>query len=202
VTHEKSVEKSGYLDGAAQSGNTRRVLAQGYDPYPLFGVIPLILTPRRMDGEMFEHKPERVLDYFVVVGLDENIVELQDEPFACYVDSVRGAPDPATAAKSAAGAEGYDSALHRVLRTRYRAAVLDRFPAEDHPDTALPPQIAMFALPEGLTVKVRQRAHTHIRETGVYVPAHTYTNPRERHLGAPGQMMGVMLSVRQKMVQR
>jgi hypothetical protein len=119
----------------------------------------LILTPRRMDGEMFEHKPERVLDYFVVVGLDENIVELQDEPFACYGDSFRGAPDPATAAKSATGAEGYDSALHRVLHTRYRAAVLDRFPTEDHPDTALPPQIAMFALPEGLTVKVRASTH-------------------------------------------
>ena len=40
-----------------------------------------------MEGELFEHKPERVADYFVVVGLDPDVVPLQDEPFA-FCDEV------------------------------------------------------------------------------------------------------------------
>jgi len=40
-----------------------------------------------MDGELFEHKPERVADYFVVVGLDPDVVPLLDEPFA-FCDEV------------------------------------------------------------------------------------------------------------------
>jgi len=114
-----------------------------------------------MDGELLvEKKPERVVDYFVVVGLDPDVVSLQDVPFAFCDDRYQGRnrpPSPSSAMTDQDGAanEIYQHAerMTRVLNTRYRAAVLDRYPVEDHPDTALPPQIAMFALPEGLSVK-------------------------------------------------
>jgi len=102
-----------------------------------------------MDGE---GRPERVADYFVVVGLDPEVVPLQDEPFAFCDERSRGG-DASPEVAAAEGGENFDAALARVLNTRYRAEVIDRFPQEDHPDSALPPQVAMFALPEGLTVK-------------------------------------------------
>ena len=108
-----------------------------------------------MDGQVYaEHKPERVVDYFVVVGLDPDIVVLEDEAFCDDQGGQGTGSDGGDDGDD--GDDGGEGALSRVLRTRYRAAVLDRFPAEDHPDTALPPQVAMFALPEGLTVKVRR----------------------------------------------
>jgi hypothetical protein len=43
--------------------------------------------------------------------------------------------------------------VESILNCRFKSAVLDRFPLTDHADTALPPQICMFALPEGVTLK-------------------------------------------------
>ncbi len=44
--------------------------------------------------------------------------------------------------------------VESILNCRFKSAVLDRFPLTDHADTALPPQICMFALPEGVTLKL------------------------------------------------
>ena len=111
-----------------------------------------------MGFELTANKPERIVDYFVVVGLDSEVVPLQNEPFALCDDRYRGdsqcSAAPTEVAGSPSAAETYENAVSRVLNTRYRAAVLDRFPLVDFPDTELPPQVAMFALPEGLTVKV------------------------------------------------
>jgi hypothetical protein len=43
--------------------------------------------------------------------------------------------------------------VESILNCRFKSAILDRFPLTDHADTALPPQICMFALPEGVTLK-------------------------------------------------
>ena len=44
--------------------------------------------------------------------------------------------------------------LDGILNCRFKSAVLDRFPLTDHADTALPPQICMFALPEGVILRL------------------------------------------------
>jgi hypothetical protein len=44
--------------------------------------------------------------------------------------------------------------LDSVINSRFNSAVLDRFPLTDYDDIALPPQICMFALPEGVTLKL------------------------------------------------
>jgi hypothetical protein len=46
------------------------------------------------------------------------------------------------------------SDIESILNCRFKSAILDRFPLTDHEDTALPPQICMFALPEGVTLKL------------------------------------------------
>jgi len=144
-----------------------------------------------MDGELFENKPERIADYFVVVGLDPDVVPLQDEPLDVGSEVPAGnAPEGSAPGElEVAAAESYDHAITRVLNTRYRAAVLDRFPLEDHNDTVLPPQVAMFALPEGLTVKVLSaRARIHTRKAMQHSDKHKYMHTRTRQLrGARNQ---------------
>lgn len=44
--------------------------------------------------------------------------------------------------------------IDSAINSRFKSAVLDRFPLTDYDDIALPPQICMFALPEGVTLKL------------------------------------------------
>eukprot|EP00960_Hanusia_phi_P046730 757996-Hanusia_phi.AAC.1 len=89
-----------------------------------------------------DETPERVADYFVVVGLDSAIVTLQEDE--SHIEH-KGILSP----KSELCED-----LNALLETRFKASIIDRFPLEDHTDTIFPPQVAMFALPEGLSVKI------------------------------------------------